>query len=337
MKLPSSAILRKFFHWIRSKDFLIFLFFLFVAGFFWTMLALKDVVEYEVEFPVNVVHVPENVTLNCESTDTVVVAKRKEYSVIGFDTMRVVIRDNAYNILGYLFNKVSININYTKGDEDKISVSTSDLVKKAKLDKSVEVITIKPERFEIYYRYGDFKYKPVAIYGSITAADKYFLESIKVVPESVRVMGAPARLATIDSVRTRYVRITDVTEKDEPKKVGLQQHKGVTLGVKEVKVVATADVLSDMEREVEIEPINVPDNKLLRTIPGRVKVKFSAPSKMGKNITKDDFKVVVDYNEIRNDNNKQSIHLNLIRKPSFVKSNNVFLEVKEVDYKIEQR
>lgn len=336
MKLPSSAILRKFFRWIRSKDFLIFLFFLIVAGFFWAMLALKDVVEYEVAFPINVMKVPENVTLNCESTDTVIVAKGKEYSVIGYDTMRVTIRDNAYNILGYVFNKVPININYTKGDEDKISVSSSDLLKKAKLDKSVEVVSIKPERFEIYYSYGDFKYKPVAIYGSITAADKYFLESTKVVPESVRVIGTPARLATIDSVRTTYVRITDVTEKEE-RKVALQLHKGVTLGVKDVVVVAAADIFADMECEVEIESINVPENKLLRTIPGRVKVKFSAPSKMGKNISPHDFKVVVDYNEVRNDNNKQSIRLNLIRKPSFVKSNNVFLEVKEVDYKIEQR
>lgn len=334
MKIPSSDIFRNFFLWIRSKEFLIFLFFLIVAGFFWAMLALKDVVEYEVAFPVNVVHVPEKVTLNYEGTDTILVAKGKEYDVIGYDTLHVTIRDNAYNILGYLFKKVPININYTKGDEDKISVSSTELLKKAKMDKSVEVVSIKPERFEIYYSYGEFKYKPVAIYGNITAADKYFLVGTKVVPESVRVTGAPARLASIDSVRTRYVRITDVSEKEE-RKVSLQQHQGVSLGVKEVMVVATADILDAMDCEVEIEAINVPEDKVLRTIPGRVTVKFAAAAQMRKSIAPEDFKVVVDYNEIRSDNNRQTITLRLIRKPAFVRQ--ATLETKEVDYKIEQR
>lgn len=332
MKLSSSGILRNFFLWLKSKEFLIFLFFLIVAGLFWLMLALKDVVEYEVPIPVNIVHIPSNVTINYDGNDSLDVAKGKEYDILGYDTLHVTIRDNAYNILGYLFNKSSVNVNYIKGEEDKISVSASDLLKKLKLDKSAEVVASKPERLEIYYSYGDYKYKPVALYGNVTAADKYFLIGPKVMPESVRVTGTPARLAKIDSVRTHYFRITDVSEKLE-RKVMLQKPQGVMLGVKEVSVVVSADMLSETTREVQIETINVPENKVLRTIPGRVSVKFNIAAQLEKNISSDDFKVVADYNELHSE--KSTIPLHLIQKPVNVRT--AVLETKEVGYKIEHR
>ena len=332
MRIPSSDLLRNFFRWIKSKEFLIFLFFLIVATLFWAMLALKDVVEYEVPFPVNVVHIPSNVTINYDGSDSLDVAKGKDYDIKGYDTLRVTIRDNAYNILGYFFDKKSVDISFAKGEEDKISVSTSDMLKKLKLDKSAEVVSLKPEHLDIYYSYGDFKYKPIAIYGNVTAADKYFLVGTKVMPESVRVTGTPARLAKIDSVRTHYFRIVDVSEKDE-RKVSLQKPQGVMLGVKEVTVVATADILNDIVREVQIETINVPADKVLRTIPGRINVRFVAAAQLEKTISSDDFKVVADFNEIHSD--KQTIPIHLIQKP--VNARKAVLEMKEVGYKIEQR
>ena len=332
MRILSSNLLRNFFRWIKSKEFLIFLFFLIVAGLFWVMLALKDVVEYEVPFPVNIVHIPSNVTINYDGSDSLNVAKGKEYDILGYDTLRVTIRDNAYNILGYLFDKTSVDINYIKGEEDKMNVSASDLLKKLKLDKSAEVVSCKPDRLDIYYSYGDYKYKPVAIYGNITAAEKFFLVGTKVMPESVRVTGTPARLAKIDSVRTHYFRITDVSEKTE-RKVYLQKPQGVMLGVKEVAVVVSADILASTNREVQIETINVPEDKVLRTIPGRVNVKFVAAAQLEKTFVSEDFKVVADYNEIHSD--KQTIPLHLIQKP--VNARKAALEMKEVGYKIEQR
>ena len=332
MKILSSDLLRNFFLWIRSKEFLIFLFFLIVAGLFWVMLALKDVVEYEVKFPVNIVRIPSNVTINYDGSDSLDVAKGKDYGIMGYDTLRVTLRDNAYNILGYLFNKASVDVNYIKGEEDKISVSSSDLLKKLKLDKSAEVVSVKPEHLDIYYSYGDYKYKPVAIYGNVTAADKYFIVGTKVVPESVRVTGTPARLANIDSVRTHYFRITDVSDKNE-RKVQLQKPQGVVLGVKEVMVIASADILNDIVREVQIETINVPEDKVLRTIPGRVNVKFVAAAQLEKSFISEDFKVVADFNEIHSD--KQTIPLHLIQKPVNVRK--AALEMAEVGYKIEQR
>lgn len=332
MRILSSDLLRNFFLWIKSKEFLIFLFFLVVAGLFWAMLALKDVVEYEVPFPVNIVRIPSNVTINYDGNDSLNVEKGKDYEIMGYDTLRVTIRDNAYNILGYLFDKSSVNINYSKGEEDKISVSSSDLLRKLKLDKSAEVVSMKPDHMDIYYSYGDFKYKPVAIYGNVTAADKHFLAGVKVLPESVRVTGSPDRLSKIDSVRTHYFRITDVSGKEE-RRVMLKKPQGVTLGVKEVMVVASADMLNDTEREVQIETINVPSDKVLRTIPGRVKVKFVAPAQLEKTFISEDFKVVADFNEIRSD--KSTIPLHLLKKP--VNARKAVLEMKEVGYKIEQR
>ena len=54
-----------------NKEFLIFLFFLALSGFFWLFLALSESYEKEFAIPVTITDVPKNIMLTSDETDTV--------------------------------------------------------------------------------------------------------------------------------------------------------------------------------------------------------------------------------------------------------------------------
>ena len=62
-------IRRYLFGWL-GREFLIFLFFLAVAGIFWLMTTLNDNFEQELKMPLRLVNVPKNVVITSGENDT---------------------------------------------------------------------------------------------------------------------------------------------------------------------------------------------------------------------------------------------------------------------------
>jgi len=320
-----SQIIRNFFLWVKSKEFLVFLFFFMVSSLFWFMLAVKDETEKELAIPFTVVNVPKNVVLTESSTDTI----------------KVLVKDIGYNIIKYDFRDMQpVEINFStfnKGEDGKISLSNAELEKQIRdrLEKSAQLLSLKPEKLDIYYSYGESKMVPVAIYGTITADDKYFLVDKKVVPDSVKVVATAARLAKVDSVLTRYVAMKGVTDKVADT-VALQRINGVVISPQKVVVEATADILSNAERVVKIVPVNVPEGKILRTFPSRVTVSFVTSANVEKTISASDFTVEVDYNDVREGEGQLTLPLHL-KKTKTKNVRSPHLAIKDVDYTIEEQ
>ena len=64
-------MIRNFLFSALNKEFLIFLFFLFLSGAFWLMMALNETYEEELKVPVRLVNVPRNAVVTDEPADTV--------------------------------------------------------------------------------------------------------------------------------------------------------------------------------------------------------------------------------------------------------------------------
>ena len=315
---------RNFFLWVKSKEFLVFLFFFLVSGAYWALLALKDTVEKEIELKVNIVNKPKNVIITDE----------------GYDTLRVSLRDNVYAIIPYYFKDIeTVNINfanYSNNEDGRLTVSGSELMKlvKAKLDKQKEVVAVKPDKLDVYYSYGDSKMVPVVFFGETQPADKYFLTKRSIEPDSVRIFATKERLAAIDSVRTRYVRITDISEK-VTRTVMLQKEKGVGCEPSSVTVHAYADVHKDATREVPIVAVNMPEGVVIRTFPSKVAVSFVTTANLDRDIHSADFRVEVDYHEVEEGTGQKSLPLHLVKVPSTIKRPK--LAFLKVDYLIEHQ
>ena len=318
---PFPDKLRNFFLWLKSKEFLVFLFFFIVSSAFWVMMAVKDTMEREIVIPVRMVNVPKNVVI----TENI-------------DQIKVTIRDNGYNIIGfYLDNDRVIEVNFhdfSKTEEGKVSVSSSELHKvvKSKLGRSAEILSIKPDKIEMYYNYGDYKIVPVKLYGSVTPADNYVLAFSRIKPDSVKVYASTSRLAKIDSVKTSYVRISDVSGQ-VTKVLSLQKISGVKFEPNNVTLETHAEVKVETTTEVPIRTINVPEGMVMRTFPPRVTVSYVVMESMAKSITEDDFSVVVDYNDLDTSIEQQSLPLRLMKAPNMAKR--VKLPFTNVDYLLE--
>ena len=193
-------------------------------------------------------------------------------------------------------------------------------------------MSIKPDKIEMYYNYGDYKIVPVKLYGSVTPADNYVLAFSRIKPDSVKVYASTSRLAKIDSVKTSYVRISDVSGQ-VTKVLSLQKISGVKFEPNNVTLETHAEVKVETTTEVPIRTINVPEGMVMRTFPPRVTVSYVVMESMAKSITEDDFSVVVDYNDLDTSIEQQSLPLRLMKAPNMAKR--VKLPFTNVDYLLE--
>lgn len=303
----ANKLFRNFFLWIRSKEFLVFLFFFVVSGFFWGTQAIQEPAEMELDVTVKLVDKPKPVVI----------------TEIWPETLKVTVRDKGYNLIGYYFDKVNpIEIRYeTYAREDgKIVVSNSDLNKllKKKLKRTTEVLVIKPDRLEASYNHGGKKKVKVVFNGVLKEADRYFISKVALTPDSVMVYATQDELAKINSVMTQYLSISDIS-KNETRKVFLKKLKGVKFVPNVVTLEVNADVMRDASTEVPIKAQNVPDSITLNVWPQNVSVSYVTGASNLEAISSEDFEVVVDYKDIEKDNSSDKIQLKLQKSPALVK------------------
>ena len=314
---------RDFFFSAVNKEFLIFLSFLLLSGAFWLILTLNETYEREIVMSTRLEGVPKSAVIT-SSTD---------------DSLRVTVRYKGYMLLSYLFSgqlqPVSIMFNAFDKGNGKGVVTSSEMQKLVyrQLYKSSKIVSVKPERFEFTYNNGDRKRVSVKLSGSILAGQSFYIARVKFTPEQVTVYATREKLDSIKYIPTEQVRLTNVNDTVESD-VSLARMLGVKCVPAKVKMTVYPDVLTEESREVPIVAINMPEGKILRTFPSKVKVVFVAGASNIRNIYPEHFKVVVDYNEIaEHPSDKCTLYLQAV--PHGVR--NARTEVGQVDYVIENQ
>ncbi|MGN0069727.1 MAG: CdaR family protein [Prevotella sp.] len=317
------AIIRNcLFGWM-NKQFLIFLFFLAFSGVFWLMMALNETYEREFCIPVSLVGVPKNVVLTTDIPDTI----------------RVTLRDKGYTLSTYLYSdrikplRVSFP-NYTGKTTGYGLVPAADVQKMVyqSINSSSKIVSVKPDKLDFYYNYGLSKTVPVRMVGSVIPGKNYYLARTSIKPDKVTVYAGKQLLDSIVSVKTEALRVANF-EDTVVREVKLQSVRGMKAVPSKVSITLYPDILTEESIEVPIKAINMPEDKVLRTFPSHVKVRFIVGASMFRNVKPEQFSAVVDYNEIAgNTSSKCSIYLRTA--PHTVR--NARLEMNQVDFLIEQ-
>lgn len=316
-------IVRNFlFSWM-NREFLIFLFFLFLSGAFWLLMALNETYEKEIEIPVQLVEIPKNVVLTSDTTTIV----------------RVTVRDKGFSLLAYLYgnkiNPISVKFkNYAKKTGVGV-IPQAELQKimSRQLFSSSAILSMKPDKYEYFFNYGLKKRMPVRLIGKIIPGQSYYLSKITFSPDSVDIYASREMLDSIKHVNTEPLNIRNLTD-TVIKDVALYRIKGVKYVPEKVKVSICPDILTEEKCEVPIEAVNMPEGKILRTFPSRVTVTFTVGASLFRTISPERFKVVVDYNELMAEpSDKCNIYLRSV--PHGVR--NARLSVAQVDYLIEEQ
>ena len=315
--------IRDFLFRLLNKEFLFFLFFLALSGVFWLMMTLNETYEKELPVVIRLTGIPKNVVMTTEMSDTVYVTVRdKGFMLLSYIT------SNKLRPLSYKF---STHANRQAG---KGQVSISDIQKSVRqqLSASTAIIAIKADQLEFYYNYGLNKEVGVKLVGNIVPSTNYYLSHVQFSPEKVVIYTSEDKLDSIHSVTTEYLNITNFND-TVVRMVKLKPIMGVKMVPQTVKLTLYPDILTEESVEVPIVAINKPDGLIVRTFPQRVKVHFTVGASMFRMVKANDFQVVVDYREIAA-RPSDKCNLYLQSKPRGV--SNVHLDMKQVDYLIEQ-
>lgn len=318
-----TAHVKGFLFGLVNKEFLIFLFFLALSCVFWLLMTLNENYERELRIPVRISSIPKNVVITSQNQDTI--------------TMSV--KDKGFVLLAYLTNRqIPVNVNfetYSNKVTGKGVVTASELMKliSQQLYGSSRISSLKPDKIEYYFNYGQSKRVPVRLKGRIQPGDAYYLAAQKIEPAYVTIYAHEDVLDSIESVTTTELNVVNFVD-TVVRNVPLKTIKGVKVSPSSVKVSLFPDVLTEATVEVPVSAINMPEGKVLRTFPAKVGIHFSVGASLFREVKAEQFRVVADYNELMA-HPSDKCNLYLRSYPHTVSK--CYLVTPKVDYLIEQQ
>ena len=330
--LHTFSTFRNFLLRIFNKEFLIFLFFLVLSGGFWLIMTLNETYEREFSIPFRMTDVPRNVVITSEP-DSVV---------------RFTVRDKGYMIAFYeldnTFHPIYADYRLYSDGQSKGQIPVGDIQRQIypQLSKSSKITMVKNGKFSFSFNFGRHKKVPVRLLGTVSPGDNYYLARVDFTPDSVQVYVARNVLDSIQTVYTERQQITNFTDVKELT-VDLRKFTNAKCVPSTVKMKLYPDVLTEESVEIPIEAINMPNNKVMRTFPSKVKVNFVVGAyrmrSMPKNAeTKEllpvGFRAVVNYEDVQK-SHSEKCPIYILSSPNGVR--NVRPAINTVDYLIEQR
>ena len=307
----------------KSREFLIFLFFVFVSFSFWLLQVLNDDYETELTIPLKLKNVPENVVLTSELP--------KELKVGVKDRGTVLVN----YMLGQTIYPVTIDFAEYQGKGGQVRIPSKTLSKRigGQLNQSTKLFAIRPDTLDLIYTRGEGKKLPVKMRGEVKAERQYYISDILCSPDSVMVYAPKEILDTMVCAYTEPLYIENVSDTVRHR-VSLLPVKGARFTPAYSDITFLVDVYSEKSVEVPVVGANFPADKVLRTFPSKVQVTFQVGLSHFKSVTSDDFEVVVDYDDL-SEVKDEKCRLKLVRFPSSVQY--VRISPQEVDYIIEQK
>lgn len=307
----------------KSREFLIFLFFVFVSFCFWLLQVLNDDYETELSIPLRMKNVPENVVLTSDLPTE----------------LRIGVQDRGTVLVNYLLGQTlyPVTLDFTeytdKGNHVLIPSATLNKRILSQLNQSTKLSIIKPDTLELIYTREQGKKVPVRLRGEVKPNSQSYISDIVYSPDSVMVYAPKEILDTITSAYTEALYIEEVSDTTRHR-IELMPVKGAKFIPSYDDVTFLVDVYSEKTVEVPVQGINFPDDKVLRTFPSKVHVTFQIGLSQFKNVTADDFIVAVDYQKLREEKGDKCQPI-VMQSPAIV--NHVRLNPQEIEYIIEQK
>lgn len=271
----------------RSREFFLFLFFSFVAGGFWLLQTLNGEFEDDLQVPLRLKGVPNDVVITSELPQS----------------LQLRIKDRGTVLLNYKVGKdflpLSIDFDKVKGSDHHVRLPFSQLEKQllSQLNASTRLLSVKPDTLDFYYTRAKSKRVPVRMKGKITPAQTYFLADTLFRPDSVEVFAPAAMLDTIDAAYTAYTEWSNVADTVK-RTFDLHTQQGVKFIPQQVEVQLFTDVYTEAAIEVPLEGVDFPRDKALRAFPSKVKVHFQVGKNRYKSLRASEFQLKVSYDEL---------------------------------------
>lgn len=270
----------------RRSEIVIYLFFIVLAAAFWLFQAVNQTYEQELEVPLSIVNIPSNVVITSEVPAAV----------------RVRVRDKGTNLLPYVYGRQklpALEIDFTEYQTTSghVRILTSELLKPLLGGYEFSILSQRPDTLDYYYNYGLSKRVPVRWQGTLDAATGHIISDVRLGRDSVLVYASRQVLDTITAAWLRPVNHTDITDTLSFTRE-IQSVRGAKFQPNSVKMSVFTDRIVEKSVEVPVEGVNFPAGKRLQTFPAQVTVTFQVGMKMYRDITAENFILVVNYEDL---------------------------------------
>ena len=305
-----------------SKQFLTFLFSLFLSAMFWLFQSLSETADREFDVPLRLRGVPQNVVITTDPPAA----------------LRVTLRDKAGMLLAYAlqggFQPVEVDFASVANGSGHVTLQPAELLRQLtrQLEVGTQIVASKPESVEFYYNYGLCKRVPVEVDADVRVGGMFSLSATRVRHDSVTVYASRALLDNITAARTSHIALDGVTDTTRVK-AAIQAVKGAKFVPAVTYVTFCVDRLVEKTVQVPVQQVNFPASKQLRTFPASVSVSFQVPMGQYRDVTKESFVLVVNYEDLLRSKSSKC-HLSLKSVPRGV--SHVRIVPQDVEYIIEE-
>ncbi len=293
-----------------DKRVFIFMFFLVLSTIFWFLLALSKPCTTYIEYPIKYTNPPKNKTLVGDAA----IILRVQVTSLGFNILR-------YNLLEHL--PLTIDIQSMKLKPQNKAVSSIKILSnfaKERLQKVLgnefEIIKIEPDT--ICFQFEPVKYRKMKVQLNLNYSfeNQYMLAGkVSFSPDSVTVQGPPSLIDTLSCINTRWLTVDNLNETKHTFVEFSNINYVKFVKVKGVKVTIPVEKYTEGTMSVPIEIIGCPRNKKLIPFPSEVKVSYLVGLERYNSIKASDFKAIVYYNEVKEDDKNAKLKVTMIQQP----------------------
>ena len=202
-------------------------------------------------------------------------------------------------MLGKNFYPVILDFKNYINMGNHVQVQTSQVQKwiTGQLNASTALLSMKPDTLEYYYSTGVSKMIPVKLCGNVSAGEQYYLPDTLFTPDSVRVYAPSDALDTMKVSYTLPLNLDNITDTLE-REVTLSAPKGAKYIPASVKLTLPVDMYTEKTVEVPLRGVNFPADIVFRAFPSKIQSSFQVGMGRLRQITADDFHLVVSYEEL---------------------------------------
>jgi hypothetical protein len=305
-----------------------YLLFLLLAAALWLLQALEKPYITTIEYPVRYANLPPQKVLYGNIPDKLTLRVNAQ----GFTLLRYkissVLRPIVFDMGTYSLSNTVV------GDNSRKYLLTKFIFEKLneQIGAEVKILAILPDT--VYFQFANRVEKRIVVKPKVEMSfeEQYMLRGrITTLPDSMLLSGPDLILDTLKAV---YTEKQVFNKLDEPQKltVAVLPLKYITFQSEEVILSVDVDKYTESGMSLPVEAINVPEGYRLRTFPAFINVSYKVCLSDFKSIQPGQFRVVVDYSDI--EENEKRLPVKLLQYPRSISG--LKLQASNVEYIVEK-
>lgn len=307
--------------WFRRTNFKAISFFLIFSFIIWLLVQFSKTYEEIVQIPVVYTGIPK---------DKIVSEEKKH--------LEVRLQESGFGIawISLFKEKLPINLSELPTNENEIIFSTEEnaLEISEKLGVDLGEIEFLDDTLKIPYR--QKATKKLAVIPQITISFKPgygSADSLLISPDTIKVSGPKSALDSLKSISTKKLDLKEV-DKDLKGTVAIDSSKlkNIALYQPEVSYSMNVEKFTEGKLEVPLFVVNAPEDNNIVIFPKNILVIFQVSLEDFKQISKGDFRVVCDYQDLRE--GQEFFIPKVVKKPESI--SNLRLGTKKIQFVIKK-